>query len=430
MFHLGWFYGFQVQSWNSTWSGSDGGTEWMTPEYFAEAAKALERAKFDCMVIEDALFVQDVYKGSAEFTLKNAFMSPKHDPMPYIPVMAEHTTHLGFIPTVTTSFYPPFLAARLLSTLDHVTRGRIGANLVMSHNDRTAQNFGLDGQAEHDQRYEMGDEWVELVNQLWTSWEPDAVVLDEENHVYADHAKVRQIDFEGKYYRSRGPLNVAPSPQQRPVLCQAGGSPRGRDFAARNADILLSNVQGIEAMKEYRDDIRARAEGFGRDPDEIKIVFLISPVLGATDQEAEAKWERMVAATDFNLEANLAFLSYYSGIDYSTLPLDEPIPHLQTNASRSTIQHTRDQSAGMTLREYASAPVRSTVELIGSPDTVAEKMGEVADAVGGDGFLISLPLTRRNLSEVTDGLAPALRRRGLIRDDYTHTRLRDTLREF
>jgi alkanesulfonate monooxygenase SsuD/methylene tetrahydromethanopterin reductase-like flavin-dependent oxidoreductase (luciferase family) len=214
------------------------------------------------------------------------------------------------------------------------------------------------------------------------------------------------------------------------VLCQAGGSPRGRDFAARNADILLSNVQGIEAMKEYRDDIRARAEGFGRDPDEIKIVFLISPVLGATDQEAEAKWARMVAATDFNLEANLAFLSYYSGIDYSTLPLDEPIPHLQTNASRSTIQHTRDQSAGMTLREYASAPVRSTVELIGSPDTVAEKMGEVADAVGGDGFLISLPLTRRNLSEVTDGLAPALRRRGLIRDDYTHTRLRDTLREF
>ncbi|GAA2234783.1 NtaA/DmoA family FMN-dependent monooxygenase [Herbiconiux moechotypicola] len=430
MFHLGWFYGFQVQSWNGTWSGSDGATEWMTPDMFVEAAQAMERAGFDCMVIEDALFVQDIYKGSAEFTLSNAFMAPKHDPMPYVPVMAAGTKHLGFIPTVTTSFYPPFLAARLLSTLDHVTGGRVGANLVMSHNDRTAQNFGLDGQAEHDHRYEMGDEWVELVNRLWGSWEPDALVLDEEAHVYADHTKVSRVDFEGSFYRSRGPLNTAPSPQGRPVLCQAGGSPRGRDFAARNADILLSNVQGIEAMKEYRDDIRARAAAFGRDPDDIKIVFLVSPVLGATDAEATRRWDRMVAATEQNLEANLAFLSYYSGIDYSTLDLDAPIPHLSTNASRSTIAHTKEQSAGQTLREYASHPVRSCVELIGSPDTVAERMGEVAEEVGGDGFLISLPLTRRTIAEVTDGLAPALRARGLIRDGYPHATLRETLKEF
>lgn len=430
MFHLGWFFGFQVQSWNDVWSGDDGATNWMTPGLFVDAARAMERAKFDCMVIEDALFVQDVYGGSAEFTLANAFMAPKHDPMPYISVMAEHTKHVGFVPTVTTSFYPPFHAARLLATLDHVTGGRIGANLVMSHNDRTAQNYGMDAQAEHDQRYDIGDEWVELVTKLWDSWEPDAIVLDAERGIYADHTKVNPIDFEGKYYRSRGPLNTAPMPQGRPLLCQAGGSSRGKDFAARNVDLQLSNVQGVEAMKEYRADVRARMSAFGRSPDDLKVVFLVSPVIGETELDAQAKWERMVAAKEENLHANLAFWSYYSGVDYATFDLDAPIPSFFTNASRSTVDHVRDQSGGQTLREYASAPVRSTVELIGTPDSIASQMGDVMDEVGGDGFLISLPLTRRNISEVTDGLAPALRKRGLIRDEYEHSTLRETMLEY
>jgi FMN-dependent oxidoreductase (nitrilotriacetate monooxygenase family) len=429
VFHIGWFYGFQVQSWNKTFSG-DGGTEWMTTELFVEAARALERAKFDCMVMEDALFVQDIYRGTAEFTLKHAFMSPKHDPMPYVPAMADATSHLGFIPTVTTSFYPPFLAARLLSTLDHVTKGRIGANLVMSHNDRTAQNFGLDGQVEHDKRYAMGSEWVELVTRLWESWDADAVVLDEERDEFADFTKVRTVDFEGEFYRSRGPLNTAPSPQRRPVICQAGGSPRGRDFAAEHADILLSNVNGIDGMRAYREDIRSRMVKFGRNPDDCKIVFLVAPVIGATEAEAQARWQRMKDAKDSNLEYNLAAMSYFSGVDHSTIELDEVLPALQTRGAGSTAQHTRDQSEGMTLREYASEPARSCVELIGTPDSIAAQMGEVIDAVGGDGFLLDLPLTRRNLAEVTEGLVPALQRRGLMRTEYTHAHLRDTLLEF
>nr|WP_277816628.1 NtaA/DmoA family FMN-dependent monooxygenase [Microbacterium aquimaris] len=422
--------GFQMQSWNSTWAGNDGATNWMKPELFVDAAKSMERGGLDCIVMEDALFVQDVYKGSQEFTLTNGFMSPKHDPMPYVPVIAEHTRHIGLVPTVTTSFYPPFLAARLLSTLDHVTDGRVGANLVMSHNDRTAQNFGLDAQREHDHRYEMGDEWVDLVKRLWASWEADALVLDESRHVYADHTKVHPINFEGEFYRSRGPLNTAPSPQGYPVLCQAGGSARGRDFAARNVDLLLSNVQGVEAMKEYRDDVRRRMVSFGRNPDDVKIVFLVSPVIGETDDDAQVKWERMKAAKEANLEANLAFLSYYSGVDYGTFDLDAPVPSFFTNASRSTIDHNRDKSAGMTLREFASEPVRSTVELVGSPDSIASQMGDVMEEVGGDGFLISLPVTRRNVAEVTDGLAPALRKKGLMRDGYSHSLFRDTLLEF
>lgn len=427
--HLGWFFGFQVQSWNRTWSG-DGATEWMTPQLYVEAAQAMERARFDCMVIEDALFVPDVFKGSAQWTLEHALYAPKHDPMPYVPVIAAATEHLGVIATVTTTFYPPYLAARLLSTLDHVTGGRVGANLVMSHNDRTAQNFGIDAQREHGQRYEIGTEWADLVGRLWETWEPDAIVRDEERGVYTDHTKVHRLDYEGQWYRSRGPLNIAPSPQGRPVICQAGASPSGRDFAARYADLIICNSQGTEAMAEYRADISRRLVAHGRDPEDCKVLYLVSPVLGETDAEANARWQRMSDDVDGNIERNLAILTYYSGLDFGQFELDAPMPQVQTNASKTTVESNRRSSEGMTLREFCSRPERGCVDLIGSPDSIAEQMEAVNAEVGGDGFLIALPIDRRTVFEVTDGLAPALARRGLLREEYRFSTLRENLLEF
>ncbi|MCR1785842.1 NtaA/DmoA family FMN-dependent monooxygenase [Nocardioides carbamazepini] len=427
--HLGWFFGFQVQSWNQVWSG-DGDTDWMTPEIYVEAAQAMERARFDCMVIEDALFVPDVFRGSADWTLEHALYAPKHDPMPYVPVIAAATRHLGVIPTVTTTFYPPYLAARLLSTLDHVTRGRVGANLVMSHNDRTAQNFGYDAQREHGQRYEVGHEWAELVGRLWETWEPDAIVKDAEAGVYADPAKVHRLDYEGTWYRSRGPLNVAPSPQGRPVICQAGASPAGRDFAARFADLVICNAQGIDSMREYREDISRRLVGHGRDPGDCKVLYLVSPVLGETDAEASGRWQRMLDDVEGNIERNLAILTYYSGVDFGQFDLDAPMPVVRTNASKTTIEHNRVKSEGATLREFCSRPERGCVDLVGSPDAVAAQMEEINGAVGGDGFLIALPINRRTVYEVTDGLAPALARRGLLREAYAYPTLRENLLEF
>ena len=233
-----------VHGWNQPWTGNIG-DDWMEPDLYMDLARGLERACFDCMVIEDGSFIADVFQGSPEWYLRNASTVPKSDPLPLVPLLGYVTKRLGIVATITTSFYPPYIAARLGATLDHLTHGRVGLNIVTAHNDRSAQNFGLDRHYEHDLRYEMADEWMEVVNRLWMSWEPDAIVADPETGVFADHTKIHPIDFAGRYYKSRGPLNTVPGPQRRPVICQAGGSPAGRAFAARHADIIIAKERSI-----------------------------------------------------------------------------------------------------------------------------------------------------------------------------------------
>jgi FMN-dependent oxidoreductase (nitrilotriacetate monooxygenase family) len=429
MFHLGLFAGCGVQSWNDMWSG-EGAADWMTPQLYVDTARAVERAGFDCIILEDAYFVPDVFRGNTDFALKNGFHAPKMDLLVMTPFMLTATQHLGILPTLTTTFHPPYMAARTLATLDHISGGRGGANLVMSHNDRTAQNFGEDAQADHDLRYDKGDEWVALVEALWNSWDADALTVDREKGVYVDPAKVHEVNFEGRFYRSRGPLNSLRPPQGRPVFSQAGGSGRGKDFAAKNVDLVMSNVNGIEAMKAFRDDLVTRLEAHGRKPDSCKVMFNVSPVLGETRREAEEKRAAAKAAVEANLEINLGWMSYYSGIDFGKFDLDAPMPKMRTNASRSTTESLQEESSGMTLREFASYPPAGSVELVGTPDAVAAQMGEAMDEVGGDGFLLQQPMFRRAISEITDGLAPALRLRGLIRDGYSSRHFRDNLLEF
>jgi FMN-dependent oxidoreductase (nitrilotriacetate monooxygenase family) len=429
MFHLGLFTGCGVQSWNDMWSG-EGATDWMSPQLYVDTAKAVERAGFDCIILEDAHFIPDVFQGNTDFALKNGFHAPKMDLFVMTPFMLAATQHVGILPTLTTTFHPPYMAARTLATLDHISGGRGGANLVMSHNDRTAQNYGNSAQADHDERYDAGDEWVALVEALWNSWDPDALTIDRENGVYVDPAKVHEINFEGRFYRSRGPLNSLPPPQGRPVFSQAGGSGRGKNFAAKNVDLVMTNVTGVETMKEFRDDVVAKAEKHGRKPGSVKVMFNVSPVLGDTQREAEEKRARAMAAAEHNIYINLGWMSYYSGIDFGKFDLDAPMPAMKTNASRSTTENLKEKSEGMTLRQFASYPAAGAVELVGTPDAVAAQMGEVMDEVGGDGFLIQQPMFRRGIAEMTDGLAPALRKRGLIRDGYAHKHFRDNLLEF
>jgi alkanesulfonate monooxygenase SsuD/methylene tetrahydromethanopterin reductase-like flavin-dependent oxidoreductase (luciferase family) len=225
MFHMGWFVGrgYSVHAWNQPWSGTIG-ADYMRPDLYIDLVRAMERACFDYVMIEDGSFVPDAYGGTPEWYLHNAYTVPKHDPMPLVPLLTQGSSHLGIVATMTTGFYPPYLAARLGATLDHLTQGRVGLNLVTAHNDRTAQNFGLERHHEHDLRYEIADEWIQVVDKLWQSWEPDAVVADPESGMYADFRKVHPIDFVGKYFSSRGPLNMPPGPQRRPVICQAGMS--------------------------------------------------------------------------------------------------------------------------------------------------------------------------------------------------------------
>ena len=427
-FHMGWFVGggFSVKAWSTDWAGTNA-RDRATGELIIDVARSLDRACFDYVIVEDSSNVPYTHGGTSEAYLKQVMSVMKNDPAPLIPLMGQATSHIGLIPTLSVTEYPPFLLARLVNTLDHLTRGRAGWNIVTGSNDGGAQNYGMDKQIEHDLRYEMADEFFDLVCQLLESWEPDAVIMDRENGVFVDHTKVHPVNFEGRFYKCRGPLNSMRSPQVRPVFCQAGGSPRGRDFAARSADTIIAHVNSIEAMKEYRADVRQRLERFGRKPDDCKVMFVLNPVFGETDDEAQRKYERALADINANLEPHIAELSRTTGNDLSVYDLDEPLPAIDSNGHRSHAAYL----VGRTLREVAGVYPNTCVPVVGSPATVAAKMDEIMQEVEGDGFLmINRWFSRRYVAEVVDGLVPELQRRGLTRTSYTFDHFRDNLLEF
>jgi FMN-dependent oxidoreductase (nitrilotriacetate monooxygenase family) len=431
MFHLGWFVGkgYSVHAWNQPYSGTIG-TDWMQPDLYIDLARALERACFDYMLIEDGSFVSDAYQGSSAWYLANAYAVPKADPVPLVPLLAYFTRRLGIIPTVTTSFYPPFLAARLGATLDHLTHGRVGLNIVTAHNDRAAQNFGLDRHYEHDLRYEMADEWLRIVNGLWTSWEQDAVVADSDTGVFTDPTKVHPIHFEGRFYKCRGPLNIPPGPQGRPVIAQAGGSPAGMAFAAKHADTTIAKVRGVAAAKSFRQRMTRLTQEAGRDPNAIKVLFATSVIIGDTMDEAREKHARLAAAQHKMIETKLAGMAYLSMVDFSKYDLDAPLPDITTNASRMSFEAYLSGDRKKTLREMLLDPSGGGLDFVGTPDSIAAEMGEAMAEIGGDGILFQDLLTRRNIAEITDGLIPALKRRGLVRGAYQHDHFRDNLLAF
>ncbi len=434
-FHLGWFMNFTPPDWESELASPDA-KDWANGKFYVEMARNLERACFDLMMIEDTVMVADSYGESMEGSLKHAVFAPKQDPLPLATLIAANTSHLGLVATMSTSFYPPYLLARLCSTVDSIAEGRFGWNIVSSAEDRAAQNFGIDALPEHDERYNVAGEYFDVVNRLWDSWESDAVVMDRDSHTYADFRKVHTIDFDGRYFKSRGPLNTVPSPQHRPVFFQAGASPKGRQFAAGAADAIVAVGTSVEAMKEYRDDIRARAEAAGRDPETVKLLFVVSPTVGATEAEAHAKADRLLQAPFFE-ERELVGISSNTEIDFSQFDLDKPLPpDLTTNGELGSLKlfmRGDGSGPGQTLRQLVAHRIKRGIELVGTPQQVAQRMGEIMEEVGGDGFLISKQgrdLSRSYVRDITDGLVPELQRQGLARTAYSVSTLRETLREF
>ncbi len=428
-FHLAWFCNFSAGDWAHPLSS--GAPPW-DGKIYVEMAQAMERACFDYIMLEDTLMVSEAYRGTAAATLKYGLQAPKHDPLPLAAMIAAATTRMGVVATMSTMAYPPFLLARLASTLDSIAGGRFGWNIVTSGEDAAAQNFGMDKLPPREERYAMADEYVEVVCRLFESWAPDAVVADRATGTYADYTKVQPINFEGKYFKVRGPLNTVRSPQGRPVFVQAGGSPRGREFAARTADSIIATANGVEGMKWYRDDVRARAAAAGRNPDDIKVLFLVYPVIGETTEEAQAKHHRMTHHPAF-IEAALASIGTVTDIDFSQYDLDSELPRLTTNGEQGSLDKFAQWGSGKTLRQLAAERYDGGLKLVGTPDEVADQMGAAMEAIGGDGFLVSTPfqrISRRVIVDITEGLVPALQRRGLVRTQYENTLLRDTLREF
>jgi FMN-dependent oxidoreductase (nitrilotriacetate monooxygenase family) len=434
-FHLGWFLqGSSVQAWGEPFTGAIG-RDWMVPDLFCDMARALERACFDYILIEDSSYVGESYGGSREIYLKHGLSVPRQDPAITATLMAAATSRIGIVPTFATFTHPPYLLARIIASLDQISSGRIGWNMVTGSSDVAARNYGLDRLPEHDLRYDMADEYMQLVNGLWDSWEPGAIIADADSGVLVDHTKVHAVDFIGKWYRSHGPLNSGPCPQGRPVIAQAGGSARGRQFASGHADTIVASLKGAGAMKAYRDDVRARAAAQGRNPDHVKVLYLVNPILGETREEAEAKKRARQARAEASVPQLLAFFGKITNIDFARYDLDAPVDSLDlhTNGHQQSLDDFKRVAGKQSLRE-AMLSYRGTsgsVALIGTPDQVAGQMAETMEEVGGDGFLFSMgDVSRRSVAEVADGLVPALQRRGLTRRAYAHAQFRDNLREF
>ena len=406
------------------------GSEFPYPEFWQEIARTLERGKFDGLFLADAFAPFDVYKNSVDPTIRYGVICPQHDPVVLVPAMALATRHLGLAVTMSTNAYHPYVLARILASLDHLTRGRIGWNVVTGHNRAEYRNLGMSDWIPHDERYDRADEYVELCYRLWDSWESDAIVMDRTAGVYADPAKVHRVNFQGKYVSSSGPLVVMSSPQRRPVIFQAGSSGRGRDFAAKHAEVVFSIQLHTNAMRSYSDDLRGRLEDFGRRPEDVKILFGVQAFVGESEAAAKELYDEMIERIP--IEAGLTRLSGSFGYDFSQVELDQPLQYVQTEGSRGSFAAlTTMYGEGMTVREAAIRWGSSIgmPQIIGTPEQVADQLQVFFEEGGGDGFNLSPTYTPGSFATFVDTVVPILQKRGLLREAYTGRTFRDHLTE-
>lgn len=389
-----------------------------TLDYWTGLARLLEEGGFDGMFLADAVGHLDVFGGSADASLRTAAQSPVNDPLLLVSAMAAATKHLGFGVTVSTTYEQPYLLARKFTTLDHLTNGRIAWNIVTSMLESAARNLGLGQQIDHDERYDRAQEFLEVTYKLWEgSWEEGAVVRDRASGVYTDPAKVHPIRHEGRWYTVPGAHLSEPSVQRTPVLYQAGTSPRGKEFAARNAEVIFIGGARPENIRRSVDAIRAQAVALGRAPEAIKFITAVSVVAAATDAEAEAKYRDYKSYT--SVEAALALFSAWTGVDWSGYPLDHPLEYIETNASRSILAALVSVDAGRRwtvggIAEYIGiGGVHPT--LVGGPKKVADALEAFAEAAGVDGFNLAYAISPGSFEEFIEFVIPELRVRGRIR---------------
>jgi len=408
--HMVWFSGHGVGPAGWDHPGWPDGYRWDRPEVYVDSAKTLERAGFDAIIFADTMAIPDDYQGRMDAYLENAIAMPKLDPAVLTPMIAAETSSIGLVSTLTTTFYPPYLMARLTATLDHVAGGRSGWNVVTAFTQRAAQSFGMDRLPEHDTRYDMADEYLEICRRLWATWDADALVMDRASGRFADPAKVRPMEFEGRHYRAAGTLNVVPSPQHRPFLVQAGSSGRGVRFAGTHADLVIATQQTPAAMRAFRDDVRARAAEAGRDPDSVKVIFIVSPLFGLTE-DAVAEQRRAQNPRRL-LEVGLAQLSVGLGYDLSLEDVDAPIDVERVPAA----ERLRQPDGTMPLLREAAERTGSwaSLPMTGTPEQIATRIEEVVEESDCDGFAIRGRWIPQFVEEVSGGLMSVLRARGRV----------------
>ena len=390
-------------------------------DYWTDMARELERGFFDCLFIADVVGVYDVYRGSAESALKDAAQVPVNDPFGAISAMAAVTSNVCFGVTAAVTFEQPYILARRLSTLDHLTKGRVAWNVVSSYLNSAALNIGMDRQMAHDERYDMADEYMEVVYKLWEgSWEDPAVHRNKKSGVFTDASKVHPIRHEGKYFKVPGFHLCEPSPQRTPVIFQAGASGRGRRFASRHAEGMFILTTSVEQAREVTNDIRNLAEQQGRARDSVKIFTLLTVITGATDEAAERKYEEYLSYS--SSEGMLALYGGWTGIDFSQYDPEEPLQALDNDSLRTTLESLLhgDGARRWTVRDVIKdrsigglGPV-----LVGGPKRVADALERWVDEGGIDGFNLAYAVTPGTVTDFIDYVVPELQRRGRAQTGY------------
>jgi FMN-dependent oxidoreductase (nitrilotriacetate monooxygenase family) len=401
-----------------------------TAAHWVELAQLLEQGRFDALFLADVLGVYDVWQGSADAALRHAVQAPLNDPLALVPLLAHATRHLGFGVTAALTYEHPYTFARRMSTLDHLSEGRVGWNIVTGYLDSAARNLGLGRQLGHDARYDLADEYLEVVYKLWEkSWDEDAVLADKASGVYADPARVHPIRHQGRHYTVPGIHLCEPSPQRTPFLYQAGTSPRGLAFAARHAEATFVCGPSKKVVKRYVAETRAAALAAGRDPQELLVYTQALIVTAHTSAQAREKYQDYLEHV--NIEAALALLSGWTGVDFSRLPLDATVDYIDTDAGRSALASlsSADPDRKWTVREAAKfiglggrGPV-----LVGDPGEIADQLESWLIDTGADGFNLAFALAHESMRDVVELVVPELQRRGRYRKDYAGGTLRRQL---
>ena len=418
--------GHHIAAWRHPEAQADAGVNF---RHYVKLAQAAEAAKFDLVFLADGVGTRG---DNVEFLSRTAHSYvAQFEPITLLSALAAVTEHVGLVATASTSFNEPYHIARKFASLDHISGGRAGWNLVTSSNEHEAKNFNRDKHFEHAERYERAIEFAEVVGGLWDSWEDDAFLRDKDQGRFFDPERRHVLDHKGRFFQVRGPLNVARSPQGHPVVVQAGSSEAGRDLAARTAEVIFTAQQTLEDAIDFYSDVKGRLAQYGRHPDDLKIMPGVFPIVGRSESEAREKFEQLQALID--PKVGLALVSGLTGgFDLSGYPLDGPIPELpETNASKSrqllTLELARRENLTIRQLYLRVAGARGHWQLVGTPAQIADQLEDRFVKGGADGYNVMPPVLPAGLDDFVELVIPELRRRGLFRSEYEGRTLRDNL---
>lgn len=417
--------GHHVAGWRHPGAQADAG---QNLAHYVRLAQSAEAAQFDTILLADGVAIRAL----DDATLPRTARAASFEPLTLLSALAAVTERIGLVATVSTTYNEPFHVARKFASLDHLSGGRAGWNVVTSWSDAEARNFNLDKHPEHADRYARAEEFVDVVTGLWDTWEDDAFLYDKESGLHFAADKLHALDHHGKHFQVRGPLNVSRPPQGHPVIVQAGSSEAGQELAARTAEVIFTAQQSLEDAQAFYQGLKGRLARYGRTPDQLKIMPGVFPVIGRSEAEAKEKFEALQNL--IHPAVGLALLSQnLGGVDLSGYPLDGPLPDdlPEPNGAKSRFQLVTGlaRREGLTIRQLylRVATARGHWSIHGTAQSIADQLQAWFEGDAADGFNIMPPWLPGGLDDFIELVLPELRRRGLFRERYEGSTLREHL---